>query len=272
MDVRPGMVGSPLIGTAGTAGRARGARRPRDSISAHEQVWRAVVVVGSGRPRGRTSRTTRSCRWRSGPNPSSRTVGLRPAALSHRGRCRPRGVRASSGCCSCTSNRGVSSPWVMSIRVAPPACLTAFATSSENTNSPSSMLPQRHEARRAAIVGAVAQVALVRGELSGTARWAQSELAALRPPNSTRMHASTTVAYKSVARVAFFSGDRDVLAWAAAALSDGANSKNTRRLATSRPLAAPTTPRTKQRPSPPIRRHQRWRPVSRPRRPRSGHR
>ena len=43
---------------------------------------------------------------------------------------------------------------------------------------------------------------------------------------------SRTLAYESVARVAFFSGDRDVLAWAAAALSEGAKSKVTRRLAT----------------------------------------
>ena len=35
----------------------------------------------------------------------------------------------------------------------------------------------------------------------------------------------TNLAYESVARVAFFSGDRDVLAWAAAALSEGAKSK-----------------------------------------------
>ena len=85
---------------------------------------------------------------------------------------------------------------------------------------------------RVAIVGAAAQVALVRGELSGTARWAQSELAALRPPNSTSMPVFTHVAYESVARVAFFSGERGVLEWAAAALSEVANSKNTRRLAT----------------------------------------
>jgi DNA-binding CsgD family transcriptional regulator len=85
---------------------------------------------------------------------------------------------------------------------------------------------------RVAIVGAAAQVALVRGELSGTARWAQEELAALRPPNSTTMPVFTHVAYESVARVAFFSGERDVLEWAAAALSEGSNSKNTRRLAT----------------------------------------
>ena len=39
------------------------------------------------------------------------------------------------------------------------------------------------------------------------------------------MHVFTNVAYESVARVAFFSGDRDVLAWAAAALSEGAKSK-----------------------------------------------
>jgi DNA-binding CsgD family transcriptional regulator len=85
---------------------------------------------------------------------------------------------------------------------------------------------------RAAIVGAAAQVSLVRGVLGATARTARNELVRLRPPNSTRMHAVTNVAYESVARVAFFSGDRDVLAWAAAALSEGANSKSTRRHAT----------------------------------------
>ena len=77
---------------------------------------------------------------------------------------------------------------------------------------------------RAAIVGAAAQVALVRGVLGATARTARDELVNLRPPNSWRMHTFTHVAYESVARVAFFSGDRDVLEWAAAALSEGANS------------------------------------------------
>ena len=84
---------------------------------------------------------------------------------------------------------------------------------------------------RVAIVGAAAEVALVRGELGATARTARDELVNLRPPNSWRMHTFTHVAYESVARVAFFSGDRDVLEWAAAALSEGANSRNTRRLA-----------------------------------------
>ena len=78
---------------------------------------------------------------------------------------------------------------------------------------------------RAAIVGAAAQVALVRGVLGATARTARDELVNLRPPNSTRMHVFTNAAYESVARVAFFSGERDVLEWAAAALSEGANSK-----------------------------------------------
>ncbi len=63
---------------------------------------------------------------------------------------------------------------------------------------------------RAAIVGGAAQIALVRGELSGSARRARDELADLRPPNSARMHVFTDLAYESVARVAFFSGERDV--------------------------------------------------------------
>ena len=45
------------------------------------------------------------------------------------------------------------------------------------------------------------------------------------------MHIFTGLAYESVARVAFFSGERDVLAWAAAALGEGAKSKVARRLA-----------------------------------------
>ena len=83
----------------------------------------------------------------------------------------------------------------------------------------------------AAIVGGTAQINLVRGELTGSAHRARDELLNLRPPDSTRMQIFTGLAYESVARVAFFSGDDDVLAWAAAALSEGAKSKVARRLA-----------------------------------------
>ena len=89
----------------------------------------------------------------------------------------------------------------------------------------------RDDLTQATIIGGAAQVALVRGELSGSARRARDELVDLTPPNISRMTIFTNLAYESVARVAFFSGDRDVLAWAATALSEGAKSKVTRRLA-----------------------------------------
>ena len=57
------------------------------------------------------------------------------------------------------------------------------------------------------------------------------ELAVLTSPNSSRMHIFAGLAYESVARVAFFSGERDVLAWAAASLGEGARSTVERRLA-----------------------------------------
>ena len=84
----------------------------------------------------------------------------------------------------------------------------------------------------AAIVGVTAQIDLVRGELTGSAGRARGELVKLRPPNSTRMQIHTSLAYENVARVAFFSGDHDVLAWAAGALNEGAKSKVARRFAT----------------------------------------
>ncbi len=82
-----------------------------------------------------------------------------------------------------------------------------------------------------AIVGGETQVALVRGELVGSARRARDELADLTSPNSSRMRIFTGLAYESIARVAFFSGERDVLAWAAASLGEGARSTVERRLA-----------------------------------------
>ena len=93
---------------------------------------------------------------------------------------------------------------------------------------------QRHatnDLTLAAIVGGETQVALVRGELVGSARRARDELADLTSPNSSRMRIFTSLAYESVARVAFFSGERDVLAWAAASLGEGARSTVERRLA-----------------------------------------
>ena len=70
-----------------------------------------------------------------------------------------------------------------------------------------------------------------RGTLGDVAHWARDELEKLEPPNSSRMLTFTRLAYESVARVAFFSGDRDVLAWAAAALSEAARSRISRRIA-----------------------------------------
>jgi predicted ATPase/class 3 adenylate cyclase/DNA-binding CsgD family transcriptional regulator len=89
----------------------------------------------------------------------------------------------------------------------------------------------RNDVALAAVVGGVAQIALVRGELTGSARRAWDQLAVLTPPNSSRMNIYTNLAYESVGRVAFFSADRDVLAWTSAALADGAKSKVTRRFA-----------------------------------------
>ena len=82
----------------------------------------------------------------------------------------------------------------------------------------------------ATIVGAEAQVALVRGELTGSARKARDELAGLTAPHLSRLHVWTELAYETVASVAFFSGERDVLEWATTALSEGARSRIERRL------------------------------------------
>jgi DNA-binding CsgD family transcriptional regulator len=94
---------------------------------------------------------------------------------------------------------------------------------------------QRHatnDLTLSAIVGGETQVALVRGELVGRARRARDELADLTLPNSSRMSVLTSLlAYDGVARVAFFSGERDVLVWAAASLGEGARSTVERRLA-----------------------------------------
>jgi predicted ATPase/DNA-binding CsgD family transcriptional regulator len=94
---------------------------------------------------------------------------------------------------------------------------------------------QRHSTNDltlATIVGGETQVALVRGELVGRARRARDELADLTLPNSSRMSVLTSLlAYDGVARVAFFSGERDVLVWAAASLGEGARSTVERRLA-----------------------------------------
>ncbi len=84
---------------------------------------------------------------------------------------------------------------------------------------------------RAAIIGSVAQVALVRGQLDGVACHARDELEELTPPNSSRLFMFTNMAYESVARVAFFSCERDVLHWAVQALERGAKSRITRRIA-----------------------------------------
>jgi predicted ATPase/class 3 adenylate cyclase/DNA-binding CsgD family transcriptional regulator len=83
----------------------------------------------------------------------------------------------------------------------------------------------------AAAVGATAQVALVRGELSGVAHRTREELTGLPSPSTSRLHMFTNVAYETVARVAFFSGDRDVLAWAATTIREGAKTYLARRIA-----------------------------------------
>jgi DNA-binding CsgD family transcriptional regulator len=84
---------------------------------------------------------------------------------------------------------------------------------------------------RAMLVGGETQVALVRGELAGRARRAHDQLAKLILPSRWRMRFITCLTYESVARVAFFSGERDVLAWAAASLGEGAKSAGERRIA-----------------------------------------
>jgi DNA-binding CsgD family transcriptional regulator len=84
---------------------------------------------------------------------------------------------------------------------------------------------------RAAIIGSVAQVAVVRGQLDGVACHARVELEELTPPNSSRLFIFTNMAYESVARVAFLSCERDVLHWAVQALERGAKSRVTRRIA-----------------------------------------
>ena len=84
---------------------------------------------------------------------------------------------------------------------------------------------------RAAIVGGVAQLAVVRGQLDGVASRARVELEELTPPNSSRLFIFTNMAYESVARAAFFARDRDVLQWAAESLQRGAKSRITRRIA-----------------------------------------
>jgi predicted ATPase/DNA-binding CsgD family transcriptional regulator len=92
---------------------------------------------------------------------------------------------------------------------------------------------QRHatnDLTRAALVGGETQVALVRGELVGSARRARDHLANLTLPSGWRMRVFTGLSYESAARVAFFTGERDVLAWATASLGEGARSMTERRL------------------------------------------
>ena len=57
------------------------------------------------------------------------------------------------------------------------------------------------------------------------------ELEQLEPPNSTTLFTFTGLAYESVARVAFFSADQDVLEWAVDALERTARSRVSRRVA-----------------------------------------
>jgi predicted ATPase/class 3 adenylate cyclase len=81
-------------------------------------------------------------------------------------------------------------------------------------------------------IGGAAHIALVRGQLAQVARRAWEKLETLAPPNSTRMFGFNILAYETVARVAFFSDERDILERAVNALKLGAKSRVARRVAT----------------------------------------
>ena len=89
----------------------------------------------------------------------------------------------------------------------------------------------RSEFTQAAVVGALAQVAVVEGQLADVARLARDELEQLAPPDSSMIFTFTSLAYESVARVAFFSADQDVLEWAVDVLERAARSRISRRIA-----------------------------------------
>ena len=73
------------------------------------------------------------------------------------------------------------------------------------------------------------QVVLIQGQLADVARRAREELCHLPAPNSTLMGSQIGLTYESLARVAFFSGERDVLVWVVEELEAGGKSTAGRR-------------------------------------------
>jgi predicted ATPase/class 3 adenylate cyclase/DNA-binding CsgD family transcriptional regulator len=81
------------------------------------------------------------------------------------------------------------------------------------------------------LVGARVQIAVVRGMLTDVARSAQGGLDGY-PPGSFKLSTFVCLAYENLARVAFFSGEHDVLAWTVARLERAAKGPSTRRIHT----------------------------------------
>jgi predicted ATPase/class 3 adenylate cyclase/DNA-binding CsgD family transcriptional regulator len=86
-----------------------------------------------------------------------------------------------------------------------------------------------NELIQSVVVGAETNVALVRGQLTDVARVARRHYARLPAPSSFNVLVWTRLGYENLARVAFFSGDRDTLEWAVTTLGVSAKSPLARR-------------------------------------------
>ena len=82
-------------------------------------------------------------------------------------------------------------------------------------------------------LGGELQVAVVRGRLAGVAERAERELADLESPRSSTLFTTSGLTYEALSRAAFFSGDHDMLIWAANLLERVASTRITRRYAAS---------------------------------------